>query len=209
MPRYWLWRSQRSIHSLVLKALQQFPKPYEQKGLILHSRNSRGSDNISPASRHRRAHSSRLRYWSNLTTFPNHSSPAELVITTTFGTSQGPTQPLMVSWTRFNSPRFRHSLFSHSTGTSGKPRSTLPQQHPRQIVIWPITRRFVFSGQSRSSFTMSNSPVLLEATQSSSPYKSSISNGFGDLLNHTMTAAITIPTIARAIRTTHARPFRL
>ena len=43
-----------------------------------------------------------------------------LVITTTFGTSHGPTHPLMVNWTRFNNPRFRHSVFSHSTGTSGK-----------------------------------------------------------------------------------------
>jgi hypothetical protein len=120
---------------LYCKLFNSFPKLYEQKGFILHSRNSRGRDNISPASRHRTAHSRRLRYWSNLTMFPSHASPAELVITTTFGTSHGPTQPLMVSWTRFNSPRFRHSLFSHSTGTSGKPRSTLPQQHPRQIVI--------------------------------------------------------------------------
>jgi hypothetical protein len=136
------------------------PKLYEEKGLILHSRNSRGRDNISPASRHRTAHSRRLRYWSNLTMFPSHASPAELVITTTLGTSHGPTQPLMVSWTRFNSPRFRHSLFSHSTGTSGKPRSTLPQQHPRQIVICPITRRFVFSGQSRSSLTKPDPPSV-------------------------------------------------
>src|SRR5579864_3284341 len=90
--------SQRSGHSLVLKARQQFPpKLYEQKGLILHSRNSRGRVNISPASRHRTAHSRRLRYWSNLTMFPSHASPAELVITTTFGTSHGPTQPLIVS----------------------------------------------------------------------------------------------------------------
>jgi hypothetical protein len=32
--------------------------------------------------------------------------PYEVVITTTFGTSQGPTQPLMVNWTRFRSPPF-------------------------------------------------------------------------------------------------------
>jgi hypothetical protein len=90
--------------------------------------------------------------------------PAELVITTTFGTSHGPTHPLMVSWTRFNSPRFRHSVLSHSTGTSGKPRSTLPQQQPRQIVICPTTRRFVFSGQSRSSFTVPDPSRFLEAS---------------------------------------------
>jgi hypothetical protein len=160
MPHRWLWRSQRSEHSLVLKALQQVPKLYEQKGLILHSRNSRGRDDISPASRHRTAHSSRLRYWSNLTIFPSHSVPDEVVITTTFGTSHGPTQPLMVNWTRFSSPRFRHSLFSHSTGTSGKPRSTLPQQQPRQIVSCPTTRRFVFSGQSRCPFTVPNPSCL-------------------------------------------------
>ena len=78
--------------------------------------------------------------------FPSHSVPDELVITTTFGTSLGPTQPLMVNWTRFSSPRFRHSVLSHSTGTSGKPRSVLPQQQPRQIVTCPTTRRLVLSG---------------------------------------------------------------
>jgi hypothetical protein len=142
---------------------RQIKKHFQRKGLILHSWNSRGSVNISPASRHRTAHSSRIRYWSNLKTFPSHSVPAALVITTTLGTSHGPTQPLIVSWTRFRRPRFRHSLFSHSTGTSGSPRSTLPQQQPRQIVICPTTRRFVFSGQSRSSFTVADPFRLLEA----------------------------------------------
>ena len=123
-----------------------FGNLHEQNGLILHSWNSRGKASISPASRQRRAHSSRVRYWLNATIFPSHSVPVEVVITTTFGTSHGPTQPLMVSWTRFNSPRFRHSFFNHSTGTSGKPRSTLPQQQPRQTVICPMTRRFVFKG---------------------------------------------------------------
>jgi len=70
---------------------------FSEKGLILHSWNSRGNANISPASRQRAAHSNRLRYWSNLTIFPSHSVPDELVITTTFGTSHGPTQPLIVS----------------------------------------------------------------------------------------------------------------
>src|ERR1700758_133804 len=122
MPHRWLRRFERSGRSPCIENSSKVPpKLYEQKGLILHSRNSRGRDNISPASRHRTAHSRRLRYWSNLTMFPGHASPAELVITTTFGTSHGPTQPLMVSWTRSNSPRFRHSLFSHSTGTSDKP----------------------------------------------------------------------------------------
>jgi len=155
----------------VLEALSCFEssskgsaKLYEEKGLILHSRNSCGRANIWPASRQRTAHSTRLRYWSNLAIFPSHSVPDELVITTTFGTSHGPTQPLMVSWTRFNSPRFRHSVFSHSTGTSGKPRSTLPQQQPRQIVTCPTTRRFVFNGQSRSSFTVCDPFPVLEAT---------------------------------------------
>lgn len=126
----------------------------ELKGLILRSSNSRGSAAISPASLQRIAHSKRLRYWSNSTMLPSHSVPVELVITTTFGTSHGPTQPLIVNWTRFSRPRFRHSLFSHSTGTSGNPRSVLPQQQPRQIVTCPTTRRLVFSGQSRSSFTV-------------------------------------------------------
>ena len=139
------------------------PNPYERNGLILHSWNSRGRANISPASRHRTAHSTRLRYWSNLRIFPSHCVPDEVVITTTFGTSHGPTQPLMVSWTRFSSPRFRHSLFSQSTGTSGKPRSTLPQQQPQQIVICPTTTRFVFSGQSRSSFTVPDPSLAVEA----------------------------------------------
>ena len=121
--------------------------------MILHSRNSLGRASISPASRQRTAHSSRVRYWLNATIFPSHSVPDEVVITTTLGTSHGPTQPLIVSWTRFNSPCFRHSLFNHSTGISGSPRSTFPQQQPRQIVICPMTRRFVFKGQSRSSFT--------------------------------------------------------
>ncbi len=145
------------------------PKLYERKGLILHSWNSHGRVNISPASRQRSAHSTRLRYWSNSTIFPSHSVPDELVITTTFGTSHGPTQPLMVNWTRFSSPRFRHSFFSHSTGTSGKPRSTLPQQQPRQIVICPTTRRFVFSGESRSLFTMPDPSLLPKAAQCNRP----------------------------------------
>jgi hypothetical protein len=119
---------------------------HAQKGLILHSRKCGGSANISPASLHRTAHSSRLRYWSKFVIFPNHSVPDELVMTTTFGTSQGPTQPLIVNWTRFSSPRVRHSFLNHSTGTSGKPRSVLPQQQPRQIVTCPIPRRFVLSG---------------------------------------------------------------
>jgi hypothetical protein len=139
------------------------------KGLILHSWNSRGRHDISPASRQRTAHSSRLRYWSKLAMLPSHSVPDEVVITTTFGTSHGPTQPLTVNCTRFSNPRFRHSLFSHSTGTSGRPRSTLPQQQPRQIVICPTTRRFVFNGQSRSSFTVPDPSLPLKAAQSKMP----------------------------------------
>src|SRR5579864_625292 len=98
MPHRWLRRSERSGHSSCIETSSIVPqKLYEQKGLILHSRNSRGRDNISPASRHCTAHSRRLRYWSNLTMCPSHASPAELVITTTFGTSHVPTQPLIVS----------------------------------------------------------------------------------------------------------------
>jgi hypothetical protein len=110
------------------------PYALRTKGLILQRWNSDGRTNISPASLHRTAHSSRLRYCSARTIFPSHSVPDEFAMTTTFGTSHGPTQPLIVNWTRFNSPRFRHSLLIHSTGTSGNPRSVLPQQQPRQIV---------------------------------------------------------------------------
>lgn len=69
--------------------------------------------------------------------------PDELEITTTFGTSH-PTQPLIVNGTRFSNPRFRHSIFRQSAGTSGNPRSVWPQQQARQIVICPTTRRFGF-----------------------------------------------------------------
>jgi hypothetical protein len=99
-------------------------------GLTLYPSKSLGKANISPASRQRTAHSSRPRYCSNLSIFPSHSVPDELVTTTTLGTSQGPTHPLIVNCTRFNSPRLRHSLLSQSTGTSGNPRSLLPQQQP-------------------------------------------------------------------------------
>jgi len=88
------------------------------KGLILHSWNSRGRHDISPASRQRTAHSSRLRYWSKLAMLPSHSVPDEVVITTTFGTSHGPTQPLTVNCTRFSNPRFRqpfHRNFRKAT----------------------------------------------------------------------------------------------
>ena len=53
--------------------------------------------------------------------FPSHSVPEEFVMTTTFGTSRGPTQPLIVNWTGLSIPRFRHSFFSHSTGTPRQP----------------------------------------------------------------------------------------
>ena len=53
-------------------------------------------------------------------------------MTTTFGTSQGPRHPLIVSCSCLSRPRRRHSAFSHSVGTSGRPRSTAPQQHPWQ-----------------------------------------------------------------------------
>lgn len=65
---------------------------------------------------------------------------------TLLGTSHGPTQPLIVSCTRFRSPLFRHLFLSHSTGTAGRPRSVLPQQQPLQTVTWPMTRRLVSTG---------------------------------------------------------------
>jgi len=135
------------------------------KGLILRSRSSVGRASISPDSLQRTAQSTRLRYSSKVSMFPTHSVPEELVTTMTFGTSQGPTQPLIVSCTRFNSPRFRHSFLSHSTGTSGNPRSVLPQQHPWQIVSCPITRRFVLSVQSRFDVTVSPTHSFEEALQ--------------------------------------------
>src|ERR1017187_9029203 len=108
---------------LVWKAVRQLPTHlqnlYERNGLILHEWNSRGRTNISPASRHRTAHSSRLRYWSNLTILPSHSVPDELVITTTFGTSHGPTQPLMARCASVRRSRSLCALFRHSTGPSG------------------------------------------------------------------------------------------
>jgi hypothetical protein len=50
---------------------------------------------------------------------------------TMFGMSQGPKQPLIVSWTRFSNPLARHSFLSQSTGTGGLPLAVFPQQHPR------------------------------------------------------------------------------
>jgi hypothetical protein len=64
-------------------------------------------------------------------------------ITITLGTSHGPRHPLIVSWSRLSRPRRRHSAFSHSAGTSGRPRSTAPQQQPWHTSTCPITRRFV------------------------------------------------------------------
>jgi hypothetical protein len=53
--------------------------------------------------------------------------PEELIATTTLVTSQGPTQPPVVSCTRFNKPDFLYSVLTYSTGTLAKPRSVLPQ----------------------------------------------------------------------------------
>src|ERR1022692_3974308 len=77
---------------------------------------------------------------------PSHTFSFAVAIRTTFGTSQGPKQPLMVSWMFLRSPRRRHSVLSHSTGTAGLPRSVCPQQQPMQTETWPITRRLVVTG---------------------------------------------------------------
>src|ERR1700719_3467822 len=45
-----------------------------------------------------------------------------------------------------SSPLARHSFFSQSTGTGGRPFSVFPQQHPWQMVRCPITSRFVARG---------------------------------------------------------------
>ena len=44
-----------------------------------------------------------------------------------------------------SSVSFRHSYFSHSTGTSGRSFCVAPQQQPWHTIIWPITRRLVSS----------------------------------------------------------------
>src|SRR5580704_10729041 len=64
--------------------------------------------------------------------FPIQVLPRPVVIQRTFGTSQGPMHPAMVSWIDFSRPLRRHSSLSHATGTSGCPFSTCPQQQPAQ-----------------------------------------------------------------------------
>ena len=58
--------------------------------------------------------------------------PSAVATTATLGRSHGPRQPEIVSWT----PRLSFSAFQtalmRSTGTSGRPRSVLPQQQPLQ-----------------------------------------------------------------------------
>ena len=49
----------------------------------------------------------------------------------------------MVRWTRFSKPRYFHSRFSHSTGTSGCPLWVCPQQQPLQTLICPSIGRLV------------------------------------------------------------------
>ena len=62
---------------------------------------------------------------------------------TTFGTSQGPRQPEMVSWiVWFNFSPCQTALI-RSTGTSGNPRSVRPQQQPLQRTSCPKVLRFV------------------------------------------------------------------
>src|ERR1700686_2988904 len=73
---------------------------------------------------------------------PSHCVPSELVMMTTFGTSQGPRHPLTERCTRFKRPRTFHSCLSHCTGTSGYPFSFFPQQHPSQMLIWASICRF-------------------------------------------------------------------
>ena len=68
------------------------------------------------------------------------------------GTSHGPRHPEMVSWiTRFSFSDFQAALI-RSTGTSGSPRSVLPQQQPLQrsscpvdLITWSGSRGFSIS----------------------------------------------------------------
>src|SRR5215469_10908987 len=57
------------------------------------------------------------------------------------------------------SPRFFHSSFIHSTGTSGLPFCTAPQQHPRQSDTCARTTRFVCTVN--MGWSIENSLVLL------------------------------------------------
>ena len=61
------------------------------------SRNWFGRASNSPASLEAMAHSGSARYWLNSVIPPSHWVPLSLQIVTTFGTSQGPKQPLIVS----------------------------------------------------------------------------------------------------------------
>jgi hypothetical protein len=119
-----------------------------RNGCNVCSWNSFGSGSNSPASLERAAQSTRAWYWLNSVIPPSQSVPLSFEMVTTFGRSHGPKQPLIVSWTRFKRPLARHSLFSQSTGTGGRPFSVFPQQHPWQIVRCPMTIRLVVSGNS-------------------------------------------------------------
>ena len=88
-------------------------------------------------------------YWSRREMFPSHTVFCDVAIATTFGTSQGPRHSLMLNCMRLSNLRLLHSCLSHSSGTSGRPRSTCPQQQPRQTSTWAITFRFVFSTENR------------------------------------------------------------
>ena len=107
--------------------------------------NSLGISAARPDSLLREAQSSSDWYWSRLEMFPSHTVFCCVTIATTFGTSQGPRHPLILNWTRFSNPRLLHSCFSHSVGTSGRPRSTCPQQQPWHTSTWAMTFRFVLS----------------------------------------------------------------
>ena len=109
---------------------------------------SLGSSTAQPESLLREAQSSKDWYWSRLEIFPSHTVFCCVTMATTFGTSQGPRHPLILNWTRFSNPRLLHSCFSHSVGTSGRPRSTCPQQHPWHTSTWAMTLRFVLSIES-------------------------------------------------------------
>src|SRR6516225_660913 len=56
------------------------------------------------------------------------------------------------------SPRFFHSSFIHSTGTSGLPFCTAPQQHPRQSATCATKTRFVCKEKVMDATILAPSP---------------------------------------------------
>jgi hypothetical protein len=71
---------------------------------------------------------------------------------TTLVRSHGPKHQLIVSCTFLSSSRARLCCFNRSTGTSGFPRLTTPQQQPEQTIVCPMAIRLVAKGTSTRGF---------------------------------------------------------